>query len=734
MIFDDKFYGSEIGIQTINKLSNNRIGVISRFGDFIIYNEDGTIDLSVPLIEYGIITKTIYPENISNIPYKILETDDGDYLILLNCDAGSDLQIIIKIMQDGSIDNSYVSNTINSVSNTVQYMSSVDLYNSNQVVCATGKSLFLESGVFSLIKLIDEYGNIDSNFLEYTFGFFDNLTSIKGSVDSVKVTNDDGILVAGNVTQVKSNISNVTTTYNVGGIFKLHSNGIINTVFNENGAGFNDDVFQIELDNNQNIYAYGSFSQYNNVSCNDVVRLYSNGILDTSFNAFAVQSTFDKKIGVLEDDTLLVSYYPTIGEYQKIDFAKLDIDGSINTTFMNTEVRNGTLAATRVLGILQSNNKIFIAGEFSMYNISAESNKTPDTGNNFDDSKRTILVFDTNGNIINEYVDTDSIAGGITINNIGIQSNGKLIYGYYRFNADATIDETFTVQEGYPDVIYVQSNDKILAYDPSLGLIRLNSDGTLDTSFNTNSSFVSTIFENVFFIGVDSNGKIIVSGNTDFFNGDVGAIRLNDDGTEDDTFSFNTTFGSFPFVCCAIDPEDRIIIAGYYTDSIEYNTELDVTPFAIRVTSGGILDDTFELPIDINLVPYSVSCQSDSKIIVAGTYLDYVVPQYLVDYYSLPDPYTIKIRSGHGLQRLNTDGSIDTSFFVPENIKNIGYYGFSKVVVQPDDTIYLTGEFSFYGNDGISGVVKLYSNGVRIDDFNDKIIYPVVWNLSALLP
>jgi uncharacterized delta-60 repeat protein len=733
MIFDDKFYGSEIGIQTINKLSNNRIGVISRFGDFIIYNEDGTIDLNVSLIEYGIITKTISPENISNVPYKIMETSDGNYLILLNCDAGNDLQIIIKIMQDGSIDNSYVSNTINSVSNTVHYMPTADLYNSNQIVSASSSFLSAGSDKFSLIKLIDEYGNLDSNFIEYTYNFADD-TSIRGAVESVKSTTDNGILVTGNVTQVKYRISNVLTTYNVGRIYKLHSNGVINTDFNENGVGFNNPVYQIELDNNQNIYAYGKFSQYNNTSCNDVVRLHSNGLLDTSFNAFAVQNTFDKKIGVLEDDTLLVSYYPTLGEYQKIDFAKLDIDGSINTTFMNTEVRNGTLAATRVLGILQSNNKIFIAGEFSMYNISPESNKTPDTGNNFDDSKRTILVFDTNGDIINEYVDTDSIAGGITINNIGIQSNGKLIYGYYRFNADATIDETFTVQEGYPDVIYVQSNDKILAYDPSLGLIRLNSDGTLDTSFNTNSSFVSTIFENVFFIGVDSNGKIIVCGNTDFFDGDVGAIRLNDDGTEDDTFAFNTTFGSFPFVCCAIDPEDRIIIAGYYTNSIEYNTELDVTPFAIRVTSGGVLDNTFELPVDINLVPYSVSCQSDSKVIVAGTYLDYVVPQYLVDYYSLPDPYTIKIRSGHGLQRLNTDGSVDTSFIVPENIKNIGYYGFSKVLVQPDDTIYLTGEFAFYGNDAISGVVKLYSNGARIDDFNDKIIYPVVWNLSALLP
>jgi hypothetical protein len=75
-------------------------------------------------------------------------------------------------------------------------------------------------------------------------------------------------------------------------------------------------------------------------------------------------------------------------------------------------------------------------------------------------------------------------------------------------------------------------------------IVRLNTDGSIDNTFS-----IGTGFSNACYIGkLDSNGKLYVGGFFTSYNG-TGAnyiIRLNSDGSRDTTFNMGTGFDGNP--------------------------------------------------------------------------------------------------------------------------------------------------------------------------------------------
>jgi uncharacterized delta-60 repeat protein len=180
--------------------------------------------------------------------------------------------------------------------------------------------------------------------------------------------------------------------------------------------------------------------------------------------------------------------------------------------------------------------------------------------------------------------------------------------------------------------------------------------GVLDTSFGTDGEVITDIstsalsVEEAAAVATQSDGKIVITGVTSdlSLNTDLAVVRYNTDGSLDTTFGDNgqvtTDTGSTTDAATsiAIQADDKIVIAGTDGDSIivvRYNTNgsLD-TSFGvdgivtIDSSAGVDIANAFEIQAD------------DGKIVVGGISDQGLVTEDFI------------------LIRLNTDGSLDTTF------------------------------------------------------------------------
>src|SRR5690554_4118885 len=198
---------------------------------------------------------------------------------------------------------------------------------------------------------------------------------------------------------------------------------------------------------------------------------------------------------------------------------------------------------------------------------------------------------------------------GASINHIEVLSDGKILVGG----------------------VFLESND-----EPLPGIIRLNSDGTIDQSFTAPSSVTGAST-----FAVQADGKVVLGS----------LIRLNTDGSLDNSFdsgtgiSGGTGFGGGAINTLLVQPDGKILIGGHY-GSYNGNSSILLT----RLNSDGSIDNTFDA--SANFSPsfdgfygqvFTLKLLPDGKIMIGGNYGN--------------DNSLAK-----GVDRLNTDGSLDTTF------------------------------------------------------------------------
>ena len=273
------------------------------------------------------------------------------------------------------------------------------------------------------------------------------------------------------------------------------------------------------------------------------------------------------------------------------------------------------------------------------------------------------------------------------------EQNGKIIIAgpnsntIYRVNTDGSIDNTFTViNTSYPFHVSVQSDNKLIVTGG--GLFRYNSDGTEDTGFS--NRYVG----GTHYSSIQSNGKIIITG---FFT-EIDSLptpfiaRLNSDGTLDETFDVGTGFNSFT-LDSAIQSDGKIIVVGAFNscDGVSLNS-------IARLNSDGSVDTNFSTGSGFNGVVERVELQDDGKIIAVGQFSSY------------------NDVSRNRIARLNTDGTLDTSFSVGTGFNNVTY----NLFIQDDSKIVVVGAFTSYNNTSIIRIAKLNSDGSLDTTFNPK--------------
>jgi uncharacterized delta-60 repeat protein len=321
---------------------------------------------------------------------------------------------------------------------------------------------------------------------------------------------------------------------------------------------------------------------------------------------------------------------------------KLTSTGARDTTFV---IGTGFSLFGGVIPVIQSDGKIVCGGGFTTYSGVSQNYITRLNSNG---SRDTSFVIGTGFNQ--------------SVTSIAIQSDGKILAGgdfttysgvsqnyITRLNSDGSRDTSFVIGTGFSSTVQslaIQSDGKILAggaftqYSGTAQnrITRLNSNGSRDTSFVIGTGFNQSVSSLV----IQSDGKIVCGGQFTAYSGTAQnrITRLNSNGSRDTTFNIGTGFSS-TVLSLAIQSDGKILAGGAFTQ-YSGTAQNRIT----RLNSDGSRDTTFNIGTGFDGTVYSLAIQSDGKILVSGDFFDY------------------SGTSQGKITRLNTDGSIDTTFSV----------------------------------------------------------------------
>lgn len=470
------------------------------------------------------------------------------------------------------------------------------------------------------------------------------------------------------------------------------NNNILDTGFNT-GTGFKYAGYNFKIQTDGKIIAIGYFTAYNEVSVTNIVRLNTDGNVDKSFvlaPGVSISGSSEDNIpdvAIQPDGKILISGVLN----SKGGVIRLNSNGSLDNSFTPFTAITGGVTAIR----LQPDGKIIVAGATSSVNKVFRINKDGSL-----DTDLTPLL-----DKISVQYDIVSQTDGKILFSAAFEGpnntyNSKLI----RLNNDCTIDTSFktntisaSTKPGIARII-VQPDGKILlggrfniTGSSSTGMIRLNADGTIDTTFKTG---VGTDYQ-INDLSLLPTGKVLVSGQFNNYNKEVAnyVLLLNSDGTRDSSFSnIVTGFDSGNAVAITVLPDDKILVPGNF---FSYNGK--TTPNGlVRLNSDGSQDESLTFGglrgfTDQSMFSTvnSVAVQKDGKMVAGGNFLGFngITTNRLV--------------------RLNNNGSRDNTFVIGTGFN----YDVKKVVVLADNKILVAGDFTTYKGNTCVGLVRLNTDG-----------------------
>ena len=556
-------------------------------------------------------------------------------------------------------------------------------------------------------------------------GFSNNIgNNFNSNTSTVAVQADQKIVVGGTFTT----FAGVT----VNRIIRLNTDGSRDTTFTTNtGTAFNGTVGNIAIQTDGKIVAVGAFTTFNGATVNRVVRLNSDGSIDTAFttNTGTAFSGSPSEVVIQSDGKILISgTFTTFNGVTIRNLVRLNTDGTRDTAF-TTNLGTGFVGSTIAIAV-QSDGKILVGGGFTSLNgtsinrfVRLNSDGTRDTS------------FSTN-------IGTALSSGG-TVEAIAVESdqkivltgsfrdfNGTTVNGIVRLNSNGTTDMSFASSTGiglgvgtatsFGRAILITPSSEILIGGQFLKLNGL----TVSYFFKLNSTGARTwpptrlgVDGKVFSIAVQPDEKIILAGNFTAFNGSVvyHIIRINKDGTLDTSFNaLLASSSSAPSLInsVALQSDGKIIVGGDFTSFNDVSGRNRL----VRLNTDGTVDTAFSANIG-TAIPSGdpdeeevrcVAVQGDNKIIIGGKFA------------------TFNGVAAKNLIRLNSDGTRDTAFMA-----NLGT-GFthsvfsgsdrvSAINVQSDNSILVAGQFNSLNGTVVRNIVKLNQDGTRQASFTTNI-------------
>ncbi|MBM3273334.1 hypothetical protein FJY94_08895, partial [Candidatus Kaiserbacteria bacterium] len=380
-----------------------------------------------------------------------------------------------------------------------------------------------------------------------------------------------------------------------------------------------------------------------------------------------------ESVTVQADGKILVAGYALIGSNADFALVRYNTNGSLDTRFgtggkVTTAIGNSSDYGESVT--VQTDDKILVAGDAGGYFGLVRYN----TDGSLDTS------FDGDGKVTTDMGSDDDRGHGIALQadeKILVAGDAGGYFGLVRYNTDGSLDTSFDgdgklttkIGSNYDEgtSVVVQTDRKILVTGETnsrytgFGLVRYNSDGSLDTSFDGDGKVTTDMGSSSESISLtlQPDGKILVVGYSlnSSYTADLAVVRYNSDGTLDTSFSgdgkVTTAIGTGNDwgQSVTVQVDGKILVAGYSWNSINYDFAL------VRYNTDGSLDASFDGDGKVttaigNSSDYgeSVTVQADGKILVAGYYAN------------------ASGNSEFALVRYNSDGSLDQTFSLDQSL------------------------------------------------------------------
>ena len=413
----------------------------------------------------------------------------------------------------------------------------------------------------------------DFGFATYDYANKAN-AQVGGSVGkSLAIQPDGKILVCGTF-----------TTWNgvtVGRIVRLNTDGTVDTTFQTNiGTGPNSSVFTITVNTDGTIFVGGGFTTWNGTPVGYMVKLSATGTLDTTFNTNigtgASGSVY--AITVNTDGTILVGGNfitwngTTVGRMVKLSAA-----GVRDTTF-NTNIGTGANSVVNAITV-NTDGTILVGGSFGTWNGTTVGYMVKLSAAGVRDT-----TFTTN----------NGTGANSTINAIAVNTDGTILAG-----------GGFTTWNG-----------------TAVGrMVKLSAAGVRDTTFTTNNGTGAN--DSVFAITVNTDGTILVGGNLTAWSGTtVGRmVKLSAAGVRDTTFQTNIGTGSNSSVfTITVNTDGTILVGGNITT---WNGT--TVGYMVKLSAAGVRDTAFQTNIGTgaNSRVSLIAISPDKKAIVTGEFTGY---------------------------------------------------------------------------------------------------------------
>ena len=534
---------------------------------------------------------------------------------------------------------------------------------------------------------IDEHFNIGSGF--------------NGKVYASYIQPDGKIIVGGSFTSYNGNSS--------GRLIRLNNDGSYDATFNTSIGATTGIIYGICQQTDGKILIVGSFTKYNNVTVNRIARILPNGALDTSFMSGSGSTSNITNVEVLPNEKILLSgNFTSFNSISANKIVRLFSDGRVDASFSIGTGFNDDVSAMCV----QPDGKIILGGKFTTYNeivsnritrINEDGIIDPSflSGSGLNGGAVQVIKMDASGNIMVGGSFT-GFYNGSDVNRVFFINRNGILKTDFDIGSGPGSASVFALANGIDGSWYIGGSFSVFDGLNQGRLAKINDEGEYDTGYlSSGIGFDNSVLK----ILPLENKKTMVFGNFNKFNGVLTArmTRLLEDGLFDPSFN-SGELGVNNIVKTAVVQEDKkIILGGNFTN---YNGM--VRNRIVRISSDGVLDETFNVGTGFNSQVYAMAIQSDQKIIVVGNFTTY------------------KGLSAGRIVRLLPDGSRDTSFEIGLGADAI----IEAVLIQPDGKILVAGRFAKFDGSSYSRLVRLNANGSIDSSFLirtgfDKIVYAI---------
>jgi uncharacterized delta-60 repeat protein len=448
------------------------------------------------------------------------------------------------------------------------------------------------------------------------------------------------------------------SSYKTGTYFELYrisDSGVLDNAFLHT-ARPDGDIRAITITDDAKLLVGGLFTTWNGETYPGIVRLNTDGSIDHSFKALALELNefSDFPAGVWarpkidsQGRIVIVGNFTDINGISLPRVARLLPDGTVDPTFAPSGfTREGGFP---IRGLAIQGDAIFIGGRFNAFDKIRPVLKLDSSGQ-VDAAFQTELT----GTAIRDLTANSTQIFGVADRVYGWNSSGQVLPGFPTEEGDpgSGADTIFTITSQADGKLVIGGDFTTIGATPREGIARINPDGTLD-NFASGNLELETLPSKV---ALQSSGKIILAGDFEKINGVPQSTlsRLNTSGSLDSSFIADVP--AVQVTDLQVQADDKILVAQ------------NGGPALSRLLPNGAIDSSFNP---------SATVESVSKIIVADNGI-YVA--------AANDAQDIFNQQNHFIRRLGLTGAEDSGFqfsFDPNLVTTDPNLPFAYVIFSP---------------------------------------------------